>query len=94
MKKHFPLWITIIIYLSTIVTLLAVSLNLNNGDFVYALDDAYIHMNMADNLVNYGHWATNQIDFASASSSPLWVLVISVFYLVLESILYYLSFSI
>ncbi len=82
MKKHFSLWIVILIYIFTNASVLFVSLKLTNGDFVYALDDAYIHMSMAKNLVNNGHWATNQIDFASATSSPLWVLVIAAVYFV------------
>lgn len=51
-----------------------------SGVFVYALDDPYIHMTMADNLVNHGKWAVNQMNFSSASSSPMWVLVISAVY--------------
>ncbi len=82
MKKHFPIWIVIIFYLFTVAAVLFVSLKLTNGDFVYALDDAYIHMSMAKNLVDNGHWATNQMSFASASSSPLWVLIITAVYLV------------
>ena len=82
MKKYSSLWIVILFYLFTVTAVLVVSLKLNQSDFNYALDDAYIHMGIAKNLVNYGHWATNQMNFASASSSPLWVLIISAVYLV------------
>jgi hypothetical protein len=82
MKKHRVLWIIISIYLLIAAAVFAISLILNHGVFIYALDDAYIHMSMANNFVNYGHWATNGMEFASASSSPLWVLIISAIYFV------------
>jgi len=82
MKKYSLLWIVILFYLFTVASVLVVSLKLNHGDFVYALDDAYIHLGMAKNLVSHGHWATNQMSFTSASSSPLWVLIITSVYLV------------
>lgn len=82
MKKYFAIWLVILFYITTVAAVLLVSLRLSDGDFNYALDDAYIHMGIAKNLVNYGHWSTNQMSFASASSSPLWVLIISAVYLV------------
>jgi len=53
------------------------SIFLNQGHFVYILDDPYIHMNMAKNFSEFGHWATNKLNFTSASSSPLWTLILS-----------------
>jgi len=81
-SRNRGLWQAILVYILLISALLGISLYLNDGHFVYALDDAYIHMSMADNFVNYGHWATNKIEFASASSSPLWVLILSSVYAV------------
>jgi hypothetical protein len=80
MKKHRTLVVIIFIYVLSVAVIFAFSLFLNNGDFVYALDDPYIHMTMANNLVNNGNWAVNQMDYASASSSPMWVLLISAVY--------------
>lgn len=77
-----PLYIAIAIYLLIAAGLLMASLSLNQGHFIYALDDAYIHMDMAKNLVMHGRFATNGMDFTSASSSPFWVLILSAVYFV------------
>lgn len=68
-------------YIFIAAVILILSVQINEGHFVYALDDTYIHMSMADNLVAHGNFATNKIHFASASSSPMWVLIISSVYL-------------
>lgn len=48
------------------------------GVFVYPLDDAYIHMAMGRSLADYGVWGCTPYRFASASSSPLWTVVLAV----------------
>lgn len=47
---------------------------------MYTLDDPYIHMSMAKNLVRYNMWGLNGNEFSSSSSSPLWTLILSGFY--------------
>lgn len=47
---------------------------------VYLLDDPYIHMAIAKNLAQHGVWGTTQYGFAFASSSPLWILILSAWY--------------
>jgi hypothetical protein len=44
----------------------------SKGIFVYILDDAYIHMAVAENIVRQGVWAVHGDQFQSASSSLLW----------------------
>jgi len=82
MKKHKALFFSLLGYCILTTGLLLVSLSLTNGHFVYALDDAYIHMAIAKNLVNKGLWTTNYLNFTSSSSSPLWVLLIFSGYLI------------
>lgn len=50
---------------------------MNDGHFVYVLDDPYIHMTIARNFISNGFWATNGYTFTSATSSPLWTLLLS-----------------
>jgi hypothetical protein len=56
------------------------SLNHTDGHLVYALDDAYIHMTVARNVAQHAVWGINADRFASASSSPLWVLLLAASY--------------
>lgn len=56
---------------------LAVVTTVRNGSFTYPLDDAYIHLRLADNLRS-GTLGLNPGEFASAGSSPLWPLVLVV----------------
>lgn len=80
LNKHKNYILASLLYLLTAGILLIASLILNHGHFVYALDDPYIHMTLAKNFANHGHWAVNGSDFSSSSSSPLWTLLISAVY--------------
>ena len=46
------------------------------GPWVSPLDDAYIHMAVARTLVEHGTWGVNPGEFASATSSPGWTLLL------------------
>lgn len=45
---------------------------LNQGTFTYALDDAYIHLDLADMLARQGLYGVNAGEYAAPSSSILW----------------------
>ncbi|MHB0914856.1 MAG: hypothetical protein ACYC4M_04115 [Thermoleophilia bacterium] len=49
----------------------------------YTLDDSYIQMAIAKNVVEHGSWGLNPGEFNSTSSSPLWVILLSLIYLVI-----------
>jgi len=51
--------------------------NLSGNDFVYPLDDAYIHLTIARNFAENGFWGVNADSFDSASSSILYTLILS-----------------
>jgi len=51
-----------------------------SGNFAYALDDPYIHMALAKNLSRHGVFGATPYEFTSASSSPLWTLMLAVIY--------------
>ena len=58
-----------------IVELLAILL-LNDGRFIYTLDDPYIHLAVAEEIA-HGHYGINGVEFASPSSSPVWPLLLA-----------------
>jgi len=47
------------------------------GVFVYPIDDTYIHLAVAKNLVNHHIWGVSGHEFASASSSVLYPIILS-----------------
>lgn len=80
-KSQWPVLLAIIILLTTLGILIKLSLNQNDGHFVYALDDAYIHMAMARNFVRYHIWGITRYEFSSSTSAPLWTLLLGLIYL-------------
>jgi len=67
---------------AALIIVLVISLGRNEGHFSYALDDAFIHMAIAKNIMRHGVWGVTPYEFASASSSYLWTLLLSFVYLV------------
>ena len=61
---------------------------LNWGMFTYGLDDAYIHLQVARNLVEHGTWGINPGEFVGVTSSLLWPLLLAVFRLITGNYLY------
>jgi len=81
LKKDFwILFISIAIFLSVILQLLMLSVKHNEGNIIYATDDAFIHMAIAKNFVNHGIWGVTKYGFTSSSSSILWTLLLSFIY--------------
>jgi hypothetical protein len=75
--QHWPLYAALSILLLSVAAILSVSIRLNQGHLVYALDDPYIGMAIARNFARYGVWGVTRYGFSSCSSSPLWVLLLS-----------------
>jgi hypothetical protein len=46
---------------------------------LYPLDDSYIHMALSHTLLTSGTWGMNPGDWAAASSSPLWTIILAAF---------------
>jgi len=66
------------IYVVITIVLLARTLRVTGGRMIYALDDPAIHLSIATNLVDHGTWGVVPGHFESASSSPLWTVLLSV----------------
>jgi hypothetical protein len=63
--------VAIMVYLALALGILAGMLQKTGGTFVYALDDPYIHLAMAEQLVQ-GHYGINASEPSSPSSSMIW----------------------
>jgi hypothetical protein len=64
-------------YLLAVGTIAALSLRRTGGRWVYALDDAGIHLSVAKSLADHGTWGVVPGHFESASSSPLWTVLLA-----------------
>lgn len=55
-------------------------MKITGGVFSYPLDDPFIHMQVARNLAQHGIWGINPSEFASASSSVLYTLLLTLLF--------------
>jgi hypothetical protein len=82
--SNWPLYLSILAFLLLVWLITAVILNQNHGHLIYALDDAYIGMAMAQNFAQHAVWGVTRYGFSSCSSPPLWTLLLSLAYYVGE----------
>ncbi|MEP6747133.1 MAG: hypothetical protein ABJB86_05390 [Bacteroidota bacterium] len=80
MKKYLP-FLSGFSFVAAIVAVLEyVAIKKTGGHFCYPLDDTFIHMAVAKNLVLHGNWGITPSGFVSTSSSPLFTIVLSIFF--------------
>jgi hypothetical protein len=72
-----PAAIGVALFAVTGALLLRASTARTDGHLVYALDDAYIHLAIARNLVRHAVWGVTPAEFTAASSSPLWTALLA-----------------
>ena len=82
MNKYLPLIISLLIFWIAISAITFISIGQTGGIFIYTLDDPYIHMAIAKNIVTNGVWGITKSEFTSCSSSPLWTFLIPIFYFI------------
>jgi hypothetical protein len=75
-RRSFERWGVPAYLLATVALVVAVVVRLG-GTFVYVLDDPAIHLSLADTLIHHGTWGVSAGSFESASSSPLWTLLVA-----------------
>src|SRR5258706_7270458 len=72
-----------VLFLALIAVLIPVTaieysvLRQTKGTFMYPMDDVFIHMALAKNLAYYHNWGISRYEFASASSSVLYTLLLA-----------------
>ncbi len=76
-RRHAVLLSALVLLSLLVGCVVAQALWLSGGVFTYGRDDAYIHMAIAKNLVLHHVWGVTPYAFASASSSPLWTLLVA-----------------
>ena len=55
------------------------TINSCGGNYIYPLDDTYIHLSIANNLSTHGIWGITAYEFSSSSSSLLYTLILALF---------------
>jgi hypothetical protein len=73
-----PLWIALGVLTLLTGAELAAILILNSGMFVFTLDDPYIHLALAENILN-GHYGVNALEPSAPSSSIVWPFLLAPF---------------
>lgn len=67
-------------YVTATTLVLLVGARLSAGHLIYPLDDVYIHMAVAKNFAAHGVWGVSPYEFSSATSSPLFLLLLASFF--------------
>ena len=62
---------TLLAYLIATITLIALTVHATDGNLIYTLDDPYIHLAVAENILR-GGYGVNLTEFSSPSSSILY----------------------
>ncbi len=77
-EPWWPATVASVIFLALVAIFVRRSLLVNEGHFVYPLDDPYGHMAIARNLAQHGIWGFNAINgFSSGGSSLIWPLLLA-----------------
>lgn len=63
-------------YLAATIAVTGAMISRTGGRLIYVIDDPIIHLSVADNLLGHGTWGVEPGQFQSASSSPLWTLLL------------------
>ena len=76
-RAHFPLVLSAGVLLGSIAWTIRAILGVTNKDWLYPIDDAYIHLSLARTLVEHGVWGIDAAHPSTATSSPGWVVLLA-----------------
>lgn len=79
-RACWPLVLALIALWMTVGKLYFLCVRGDGGHFVYVVDDPYIHMAIAKNLVLHGVWGVTPYQFSSSASSIIWPLLLAFVY--------------
>ena len=80
MKKAILLSLAIFLLLLVVYFYYNYILNSCSGQFIYGLDDSYIHLSLAKNFVENGNIGINAEEFGFATSSPFWTAILIIIF--------------
>src|SRR5215469_13930463 len=76
LRREWPLCLAVLLLWMSLAVLFCLALQSGHGHLTYTLDESYTHMAIAKNLARNGVWGITRYEFAPASASPLWTLVL------------------
>lgn len=76
-RAFWPLAAAVAILAAGLVVLERVVNGITSGAFVYPLDDTYIQMAMAKNLIGHGYWGATAQGFSNPASSIAWPILLA-----------------
>ncbi len=71
-------WLPVSVFIIGFALLLLMILIVNDGHVIYTLDDAYVHLALAENIAG-GHYGVNTGEYSAPSSSILWPFLLAPF---------------
>ena len=78
--RHWPLVAALGVLGAVVAIVFCRCLRADGGRFVYAIDDIYIIMSVARNLVAHGVWGVTPYEFSSSTSTIIWPLLLALTY--------------
>lgn len=94
MKKAIVLSLAILLLLLFVFLFYNYIIHSCSGNFIYGLDDSYIHLSLAKNFVDNGNIGINSEEFGFATSSPLWTATLIIIFKIIgynELVPFYLN---
>ncbi|HSC39618.1 MAG TPA: hypothetical protein VLD19_17155, partial [Chitinophagaceae bacterium] len=86
MKKYAPLLAGLTFVAVTVAALEYLAMKKTGGHFCYPLDDPFIHMALAKNVLLHANWGINASGFTSTSSSPLFTILLTLLFKISGSV--------